>query len=161
MSGSREEGTYPNDPILSVRPPVLLTYEPRIDSSVAKDIHFLDTLCTNTVGGGWGVLLLRPQHIASLLSGGCLLMSVIHFPGCPLANLGHMGLTNQSLQSGGGVTLGQPCDRKRRIYRYLHGDALFSLPLLPPLPQRLGVCLTPGPEQKRPPPRVAPRHSHP
>lgn len=129
MSGSREEGTYPNDPILSVRLPGLLTYEPRVDLSVAKDIHFPDTLCTNTVGGGWGVLLLRPQNIASLLSRGCLLMSVIHFPGCPLASLGHMGLTNQSLRSGGGVTLGQPCDRKRRIYRYRHGDALFSFPL--------------------------------
>lgn len=98
MSGSREEGTYPNDLILSVRPPVLLTYESRVDSSIAKHIYFPDTLCTNTVGGGWGVLLLRLQHMAFLLSRGCLLMSVIHFPGCPLASLGHMGLTNQSLR---------------------------------------------------------------
>lgn len=54
MSGSREEGAYPNNPILSIRPPVLLSYEPRVDSSVDKGTHFLDTPCA-TQGEGHAI----------------------------------------------------------------------------------------------------------
>lgn len=91
--------------------------------------------------------------------------SVICFPGCQLASLGHMSIANQSLQPGGGVALGQPCDRKRQIDRYLQGDVHSSLPLLPPLPQRLGVCLTLGlqpgcPQPQSPLATVTPATGH-
>lgn len=59
MSGSREEGAYPNDPILSVRPPLLPSYEPRVDSSVEKGTHFLDSPCANQ---GEGRATQAPAH---------------------------------------------------------------------------------------------------
>lgn len=155
MPGSRQEEANPNVPILSVRPPVLLSYEPRVDSSIEKGTHFLRANQDGVHVTQTPALSIPPfQRLSTHL------MSVILFPGCPMASLGHMGITNQSLQPGGGVALGQPCDRKRQIDRYLHSDAHSYLPLLPPLPQRLGVRLTPGPEQRRPA-RATPSHSHP
>lgn len=152
-SGSREEGAYPNDLILSVRPPVLLSYDPRVDSSIEKGTDFL------------GTPLSKPGSstaLRSLLSRSRSLMSIIHFPGCPLASLGHMDITTNHCSREeawlwGSFVTGR--DRLTDTSTVMHIPP--SLPLLRPLPQRLGVHLTPGPEQRRPPSRVASSHSHP
>lgn len=103
MSGRREELAYPNDMILSVRPPVLLSYEARVDSFVDEGTHFLDTLCATQ---GKEHAIQTPAH--SILPFQRLLNHVGYPFSCmPIGQLGshehHQPITGVKRKSGFGA----------------------------------------------------------
>lgn len=85
--------------------------------STVKGTHVPDAPGVQTCGH----LLLIPIHKAPLLSRGHSLMSGTCFPGCLLASLCHMGITQTSHWPRGGMIFWQPWEREAQTGRYLRG----------------------------------------
>lgn len=127
--------------LTSSSPPVLLSYEPSVDLYTLKAAQFPDASKVQTCGH----LLLRPPHKTSLLSRDHSPTARptfldAHWPAWVTWVSCKLIRSQEEGQFGG-----SPGTERNSRTDVSKVDAHYSIHLLPPLSQSLGVCLDPSP----------------